>query len=90
MIVVLLTYTGDVAPHRDAHVAWLKTAIGEGRLVTAGRQPQTGGVLIAKGERDEVEAWAATDPFLIGGVATASFVEFTPSMAAPGLESLLS
>lgn len=90
MIIVLLTYTGDVEPHRDAHVAWLKTAIGEGRLVTAGRQPETGGVLIARGARSEVEAWAATDPFLTAGVATASFVEFAPSLAAPGLESLLS
>ena len=90
MIIVLLTYIGDVEPHRDAHVAWLKTALAEGRLVTAGRQPETGGVLIAKGARSEVEAWAATDPYLIGGAATASFVEFTPSMAAPGLESLLS
>ena len=90
MIIVLLTYTGDVAPHRAAHVDWLKGALAEGRLVTAGRQPGSGGVLIANGDAGTVESWAATDPFLIGGVATASFVEFTPSMAAPGLESLLS
>ena len=89
MIIVLLRYTGDVAPHRDAHVAWLKQALADGRLVTAGRQPDTGGVLIAKGERADVEAWAAQDPFLTNRVATASFVEFTPSLAASGLESLL-
>ena len=89
MIIVLLSYPGDVAPHRAAHVAWLREALAEGRLVTAGRQPETGGVLIANGTRAEVEAWAAQDPFLINGVATASFVEFTPSLAAPGLESLL-
>ena len=89
MIIVLLSYTGDVTPHREAHVAWLKEALADGRLITAGRQPETGGVLIANGERGEVEAWAAQDPFLINGVATASFVEFTPALAAPGLESLL-
>ena len=89
MIIVLLSYTGDVAPHRAEHVAWLKTALAEGRLITAGRQPETGGVLIVRGERADVEAWAATDPFVTEGVATASFVEFTPSMAAPGLEALL-
>ena len=89
MIVVLINYTGDVTPHRAAHVAWLREALVSGRLVTAGRQPEAGGVLIANGDRREVEAWAAQDPFLINGVATASFVEFTPSMAAPGLESLL-
>ena len=89
MIIVLLTYVGDVEPHRAAHIAWLKQALAEGRLVTAGRQPGTGGVLIAHGPRDEAEAWAATDPFLVAGVATASFIEFTPGMAAPGLEALL-
>ena len=89
MIIVLLRYTGDVAPHREAHVAWLRTALAEGRLVTAGRQPETGGVLIARGARGEVEAWAAQDPYLLAGVAVNDFVEFTPSMAAPGLESLL-
>lgn len=89
MIIVLLTYTGDVAPHRAAHVEWLKVALAGGRLVTAGRQPESGGVLIANGTRDEVEAWAATDPFQTEGVATATYVEFTPSFAAPGLESLL-
>ena len=90
MIIVLLTYVGDVEPHRAAHVAWLKQALADGRLVTAGRQPVTGGVLVAHGPRAEVEAWAATDPFLTAGVATASFVEFTPSLAASGLEALLS
>ena len=89
MIIVLLRYTGDVAPHRKAHIAWLRVALAEGRLVTAGRQPETGGVLIARGERAEVEAWAAQDPYLLAGVAVNELVEFTPSMAAPGLESLL-
>ncbi|RYG21438.1 MAG: hypothetical protein EON93_25915, partial [Burkholderiales bacterium] len=69
MIIVLLSYTDDVSPHRPAHVAWLKQALTDGRLITAGRQPETGGVLIANGERAEVEAWAATDPFLTSGVA---------------------
>lgn len=89
MIIVLLAYTGDVGPHRAAHVAWLKESLATGRLVTAGRQPETGGVLIARGERAEVEAWWQYDPYAQARVATASFVEFTPSMAAPGLESLL-
>jgi uncharacterized protein YciI len=89
MIIVLLTYTGDVTPHRPAHIAWLKEALTAGRLVTAGRQPESGGVLIANGALADVEAWAATDPFQIEGVATATYVEFTPSMAAPGLEQIV-
>ena len=89
MIIVLLTYVAEVTPHRAAHVDWLKEAVASGRLVTAGRQPETGGVLIANGTRAEVEAWAATDPFQTEGAVTATYVEFTPSFAAPGLESLL-
>lgn len=89
MIIVLLTYKADVGPHRPAHVEWLKQAVASGRLVTAGRQPETGGVLIANGTCEEVEAWAATDPFVTSGAATNDFIEFTPSFAAPGLESLL-
>jgi uncharacterized protein YciI len=89
VIVVLLSYTGDVDAVRPAHVAWLKESLAEGRLITAGRQPESGGVLIARGERAEVEAWWANDPYRLAGVATAEFVEFIPSMAAPGLESLL-
>jgi len=89
MIIVLLTYTGDVAPHRAAHVDWLKGALAQGRLVTAGRQPGSGGVLIANGDAGTVESWAATDPYQVAGVVTAQYVEFTPSFAAPGLESLL-
>jgi uncharacterized protein YciI len=89
MIIVLLTYVDDVTPHRAAHIDWLKEALASGRLVTAGRQPETGGVLIANGERADVEAWAATDPYQTSGAVIAAYVEFTPSMAAPGLESLL-
>ena len=58
-------------------------------MITAGRQPETGGVLIARGERSDVETWAAQDPYRLAEVATNEFVEFTPSMAAPGLEALL-
>ena len=89
MIIVLLDYVADVTPHRAAHIAWLRQALAAGRLVTAGRQPETGGVLIANGPREEVEAWAATDPYQTAGVVTARYVEFTPSFAAPGLEALL-
>jgi uncharacterized protein YciI len=87
--VVLLRYHGDVDAVRPAHVAWLKESLAEGRLITAGRQPDSGGVLIVRGERAEVESWWANDPYHVAGVATAEFAAFEPSMAAPGLESLL-
>jgi uncharacterized protein YciI len=87
--IVLLSYTGDVDAVRAAHVAWLRESLAAGRLITAGRSPESGGVLVAKGDLAEVEAWWQNDPYNVAGVATAKFVAFTPSMAAPGLESLL-
>lgn len=92
MIVVLLSYKVDIAEIdrlRPAHVDWLKQGVAEGRLLLAGRKvPVTGGMFLARGSLDEVEAWAATDPFAVEGAADYEFVEIAPSVLAPGLESL--
>lgn len=93
MFVVLLTYIADLS-EVDAclpeHVEWLKAGLADGTLLIAGRQvPRTGGVLIATGEsREAAEAWAASDPFVVRGVATAEVVEFNTSFLAPGLSAL--
>ncbi len=92
MILVLLTYKVDIAEIdalRPAHVDWLKQAVADGRLLVAGRKvPVTGGFFMARGALDEVQAWAATDPFATAGAAEYAFVEVAPSILAPGLESL--
>ncbi|PZO90213.1 MAG: GTP cyclohydrolase [Sphingomonas sanxanigenens] len=89
---VTLSYKADLARMDEllgAHRAWLEEAIASGRLLVAGRKvPRTGGFLIARGERAEVEAWAATDPFAIGEAADYDFLEIAPTMVAPGLEAL--
>ncbi|MCU6455638.1 YciI family protein [Sphingomonas sp. A2-49] len=94
MCVVSLTYGADldaIDAAMGAHVAWLGAAYAEGRLVASGRKrPRTGGIVIAIGSRDEVEALVATDPFVAGGLATAEVVAFTASMAALPLADLLS
>lgn len=92
MIVVLLSY--KVPPEvietlRPAHVAWLRQGVDDGVLLVAGRQtPPTGGVLLVRGGLAEAQAWAAADPFAVAGAADYRFVEFAPSVVAPGLESL--
>ena len=59
------------------------------RTGIAGRQvPLTGGMFLCRGERAAVEAWAATDPFAVHGLAEYRFIEVAPSVVAPGLESL--
>ena len=94
MFVLLLTYTKPLA-EVDAlmreHVAWLKQQYADGRFLVSGRQiPRTGGVILARGDdRAEIEALAATDPFVSGGVATCEVVEFRASQTAPGFAALL-
>lgn len=96
MFIISLTYKVPidvVDSHLDAHVAWLNQGLTEGWLLMAGRkEPRTGGILIARGERDRVARKAATDPFVIHGVADFELTEFVPSRAAPDimLESLTS
>ncbi|HTM95432.1 MAG TPA: YciI family protein [Croceibacterium sp.] len=87
MFIVSLTYTAplDVLDsHLPAHVAWLDEGLAQGWLLLAGRKvPRTGGILIARGEREEVERLVANDPFVLNGVATTELIEFQPSRVAP-------
>jgi len=91
--IVTLTYVAEldaVDAQMGAHVAWLKAAIDAGVLLIAGRQvPRVGGVLVFRGARAEVEALAATDPFVTSGVATFAVTEMAVSLAADGLAALL-
>ena len=93
MFVLLLTYIRPL-PEVDAlmgeHMAWLKEQYAAGRFVVSGRQiPRTGGVILARGDdRDEIEALAATDPCVRGGVATCEVVQFRASQTAPGFDAL--
>jgi uncharacterized protein YciI len=94
MFVLLLTYTKPLA-EVDAlmreHVAWLDEHYEAGHFVVSGRRiPRVGGVILARGEdRDEVEALAASDPFVRGGVASCEVVQFRASQTAPGFDALL-
>ncbi len=92
MILVLPTYKVDISEIdalRPAHVDWLKQGVADGRLLVAGRKvPVTGGFFMARGSLDEVQAWAATDPFATAGAADYAVIEVAPGIFAPGLESL--
>ena len=94
MFVLLLTYTKPL-PEVDAlmreHMAWLNDNYAAGRFLVSGRQiPRTGGVILARGDdRGEIEALAASDPFVTGGVATCEVIQFRASQTAPGLDDLL-
>jgi uncharacterized protein YciI len=94
VFVLLLTYTrplADVDALMREHVAWLDEHYAAGRFLVSGRRmPRTGGVIVARGDdRAEMEAIAATDPFVRGGVATCEVIRFRASQRAPELEPLL-
>jgi uncharacterized protein YciI len=94
MFVLLLTYIKPL-PEVDAlmrkHMAWLNEQYAAGRFVVSGRRiPRTGGVILARGaDLEEMEALAATDPFVSGGVATCEVVHFRASQTADGFDALL-
>ncbi|MEC3950586.1 YciI family protein [Sphingobium sp. HWE2-09] len=92
MFIVSLHYIVDlptVDSHMDAHVAWLKAGLADGWLLVAGRKvPRDGGILIARGEKADIEAKVATDPFVLNGVAEVTLTQFNPSFVADGLDVL--
>jgi uncharacterized protein YciI len=87
MFVLLLTYVRPLeevdAVMRD-HMRWVNEHYAAGRFVVSGRQiPRTGGVILARGDdRDEMEQIAASDPFVSGGVATCTVIQFRASQTA--------
>ena len=93
LCLILLDYVkplDEVDAQLPAHVAWLEAGFAHGVLILAGRQdPRVGGIIIAQGTSAEIEALAATDPFVTSGGATARVIAFSPSFAAPGIAALL-
>ena len=81
MFLLRLTYLkplDEVDTLMRPHMAWLRTQYAEGRFVVSGRQvPRSGGVIIAHGDdRQAMEALAASDPFVRGGVASVEVTQF--------------
>jgi uncharacterized protein YciI len=63
------------------HRAWSKKAYDDGLMLFSGRQdPPTGGVLAFKApSHAAAEAFIASDPFAIAGVASYRVIGFTPT-----------
>ncbi|MES1247186.1 MAG: YciI family protein [Actinomycetota bacterium] len=62
-----------------AHREYLQAQFASGLFVVSGRRvPWTGGVIVARGTREQVDAAVAADPFTIEGAAETEIVEFQP------------
>lgn len=80
MIVIELTYKApldEIDAAMKAHMAWLNQHYTAGTFLASGRKiPRDGGIILAAGERAEIEAIAKQDPFVSRGLADARIIEF--------------
>ncbi len=92
MLILALTYVKpneEADKHMEPHMAWVKEGYAKGWFLASGRKvPRTGGVILAVGERAEIEAFVAADPFTIHGVAEYDIVEVALTTVTEGLEAL--
>lgn len=92
MFILSLTYIAsleDADRHMEAHMAWVKAGYDRGLFLASGRKlPRTGGVILAGGEREVLQAMCAADPFTVHGIAEYEITEVAFTTTAPGFESL--
>jgi uncharacterized protein YciI len=92
MLVLSLTYVKpdeEADRYMEPHMAWVKEGYARGWFLASGRKvPRTGGVILAAGERAEIEAYVAADPFTVHGVAEYEITEVALTTVAEGLEAL--
>ena len=91
MFVVSLNYKvplTEIDRLQAAHVEWLKACYAEGVFIASGpKKPRTGGVIIAQGPREILDARLAADPFAKAGAADYEVTEFLARMTASGLDA---
>ncbi|OWV66310.1 GTP cyclohydrolase [Rhizobium sp. R339] len=92
MFILSLTYrksSEEADRHMEPHMAWVKEGYAKGWFLASGRKvPRTGGAILAIGNRAEIEAYVAADPFTIHGVAEYDITELAVTTTAEGLEIL--
>lgn len=92
MFILSLTYkksNEEADRHMESHLAWVKEGYDRGWFLASGRKvPRTGGVILARGDRAEIEAYAAADPFTVEGIADYDIVEVAITTAVPDLQIL--
>ena len=92
MFILSLTYMAELSEvdrHIEPHMDWVKDGYDRGVFLASGRKsPRTGGVIFARGNRAEIEAIVAADPFTLHGVADYEITEVAVTRTAPGLEEL--
>lgn len=92
MLILSLTYKTDASAadaHMEAHMAWVKQGYDKGWFLASGRKiPRTGGVILARGDRSEIEDFCNADPFSMHGIAEYEITEVAFTTVVAGLENL--
>lgn len=92
MFVIDLEYTAPlemIDKLLPGHQAHLRQGHAAGMVLGwARKEPRTGGIILAVGTREDVEARVANDPFVHEGACKATITQMIPTFAAPGLEAL--
>ncbi|AJC54234.1 MULTISPECIES: YciI family protein [Streptomyces] len=80
MYLIMLTYQAPLSvidDLKDAHYNNPQGVFARDMVRMAGRlEPRTGGLIVAEGDRADIEAAVASDPFITKGAATAQIIEF--------------
>jgi uncharacterized protein YciI len=92
MFILSLTYVKsneEADRHMEPHMAWVKEGYARGWFLASGRKvPRTGGVIFSLGNRAEIEAYVAADPFTVHGIAEYEITEVAVTTVAEGLDVL--
>ncbi|MGO4437364.1 YciI family protein [Rhizobium sp. RAF56] len=92
MLILSLTYlkaNEEADRYMEPHMAWVKEGYDRGWFLASGRKvPRTGGLILSAGDRAEVEAYVAADPFTVHGVARYEITEVAITTVVEGLEKL--
>jgi len=93
MLILSLTYIVPLEQAdavMEAHLDWVNAGYDKGWFLASGRKiPRTGGLILAKGDRSQIEAYLAQDPFVLEAIAHYEVTEVALSRAAPGLDILM-
>jgi uncharacterized protein YciI len=92
MFVIELIYKAALAridAHMPAHMKFLRKYYAAGHFLISGRKiPRDGGVILATGaSRQQIEAIAAEDPFVLRGLAEFRVIEFRASQRADDIDN---
>jgi len=91
MFVVELVYKAalaDIDQHMKDHVAFLRKYYAAGNFLVSGRKiPRDGGIILAVGEREAIEAIMREDPFIARGLADHRIIEFRASQRADDIDA---